>query len=217
MLLSDHKPTSGPGSDAEESAFHRHAARRRIMAAGKHRYASIGVENVTLLDVASDAGVDWDEFLLYFHDKDELLSAILEDGWQGLLPRIGEITARAVTAHSALVTLFAFVTEALHKDEDLLRLLLFEARRPNPDVGEIGLSSGDCQFTQICSDLILRGQRDGSFKWSYHPNVAASMLIGALEGLLRDRLIAEQEHGATAYTGIYVLSTYDALVSSLKH
>ena len=216
MLLSDREPVSGPAGDGAEITIRRQVVRRRILAAAKHRFAAFGVENVTLADVAAEAGMDWDDLQLYFRDKDRLLTAILDEGWRGLLPSIGEISLTAISAHSALVTLFAFMTNALHKDEDLARLLLFEGRRPNPELGEIRLSNGYRQFLQICRDLVLRGQRDGSFRSSYHPQVAASMLVGALEGMLRDRLIAEQERTITSYSSTYLISTFDALVSSLK-
>ncbi|HEY1990861.1 MAG TPA: TetR/AcrR family transcriptional regulator, partial [Gammaproteobacteria bacterium] len=161
------------------------------------------------------AGLEWDDLLEHFNDKEQLLAAIVEEGWQDLLLGLPDVTS--TTPHTALVNLFAYLTNALHKDEDLVRLLLFEGRRPQREAGGLALSEGYRQFMQLCRDLVARGQRDGSFQPAYHPQVAASMLVGALEGMLRDRLIAEQEHGVTGYTSTYLLSTYGALVSSLQN
>lgn len=214
MLLDDHGLRPGAADDDIESR--RFAVRRRILVVAKQRFARSGYEQVSLEQVAYDAELEWADFLLYFRDKGSLLSAVLDDAWEDLLPRLKDIASGSISAHNALLGIFTFMTNALHKDEDLIRLLLSEGRRPAPESGAVGFTDGYRRFMQICREQVLRGQRDGSFRPSYQAHVAASMLVGALEGMLRDRLVAEQERSLTPYTGTYLISTYDALVSSLK-
>ena len=208
---------TGPRTGGRDITIRRFAVRRRLMDIAKQRFVHYGYEHVSLQDVAAAAGMDWGDFLMYFRDKSNLLTAILDDGWRGLLPHLHDMAASSTTAHGALVNMFTFMTSALHKDEDLVRLLLYEGRRANPETHEIRLSDGYRRFMQMCQEVIVRGQRDGSFRSSCHPQVAASMLIGALEGMLRDRLIAEQDRTVTSYSTTYLISTFDALVSSLQH
>lgn len=219
MLLDERESASGPWAidGVRNGALRRYEVRRRIMTVGKQRFARCGYENVSLPDVASGAELEWDDFLGYFRDKYSLLMAIMEDGWGDLLPHLQDISAGSRSAHSAILGIFAFMTNSLQQDEDLVRLLLFEGRRPDPEAEAIILTDGYRRFIQLWRDQVVRGQRDGSFGASHHPQIAASMLVGTLEGMLRDRLVAEQERISTPYNGAYLMHAFDVLVTSLKH
>ncbi|HEY3644877.1 MAG TPA: TetR/AcrR family transcriptional regulator [Gammaproteobacteria bacterium] len=219
MLLEGRQatPEAHFAEEGLDTTIRRFQMRRRILDVAKHRFARAGYDQVSLEDVAYGVDLDWEEFRKHFRDKAELLTAILDDGWKDLLPRLSDAASASSSAHSAILGVFALLSSALHKDEDLMRLFLLEGRRPELRHGELGLSDGYRRFLQLCRDLVLRGQRDGSFRARHHPQVAASMLVGAFEGMLRDRLLAAQEHRDTAYAGPYLMSAFDALVSALKH
>lgn len=217
MLLEDREPTGPPPEESAEITLRTLAVRRRIMAVAKRRFARSGFEQVALKDVAVGADVDWDDFFLHFRDKYSLFSAILDDAWKELLPRLKDMVSSSITAHSAILGVLALMSSTLQKDPDLGRLILLEGRRPKPEGGEIGFTRGYRRYTQMVRDLVLRGQKDGSFRPTLHAHVAASLLIGAFEGMLRDRLVAEQERSVTPYTNTYVMPAFDALLWSLKN
>jgi AcrR family transcriptional regulator len=192
------------------------AVRRRILAVAKHKIARFGYEAVSLQDVAHSADVTWPDFLVHFEDKATMLNAILDQGWRDLIPRLTEAAFNSISARNGILSVLALMTNVLQKDEELVRILLLEGRYPDPDSGELGFTSGYQRFMQICIDLVVRGQKDGSVRPNLHPRVIASMIVGALDGMLRDRLIAEQDEPITPYTGTYLMSAYDVLISSLK-
>ena len=192
------------------------AVRRRILAVAKHKIARFGFEAVSLQDIAHSADVPWAEFRLHFEDKSAVMNAILDLGWRDLIPRLVEAAFNSISARNGLLSVLALMTNVMQKDEDLVRLMLLEGRRPDPEGGGLGLTPGYQRFMQICTDLVLRGQKDGSVKPNLHPQVIASMVVGALEGMLRDRLLVEQDDVVTPYTGTYLMSAFDVLVSGLK-
>ena len=192
------------------------AVRRRILAVAKHKIARFGFESVSLQDIAHSADVPWIEFLVHFEDKPSVMNAILEQGWRDLIPRLTEAAFNSISARNGILSVLALMTNVMQKDEDLVRIMLLEGRRPDPESGELGLTTGYRRFVQICTELVVRGQKDGSVKPNLHPRVIASMIVGALEGMLRDRLIVEQDDTITPYTGTYLMSAYDVLVSGLK-
>lgn len=104
----------------------------------------------------------------------------------------------------------------LERDEDLARLLLFEARRPHPQTGKIVLSRGYRRFVELVTEVPLRGQRDGSFKVSYPPKMIASVMVGAVENLMRDGLVARQDKALASSTGANVFSAFEAMISNLR-
>ena len=203
--------------DGGEITIRRFERRRRLMASAKRMFARLGYDHMSVQGIALAADLDWQENASHFHDKRGLLAAVLEDGWKGLLSRLTDIASNSITAHSAILGMLAYMAGALQKDEDLARLLLLEGRQPDPHGGGMAFSIGYRRFAQLFRDQVARGQRDGSFRPSSHPQVAASMLLGAFDGMLRDRIVAAQERSTTPYTGAELMSSFDALVSSLKN
>ncbi len=190
--------------------------RRRILRVAKQRFARFSYDGVTLASIARGADVPLAELLLHFDSKLTLLLAVFDEGWASINLRFADIVITSVTARDAMLSMLAVMTHILEKDLDLARLLLFEGRRPNPVTGQIMLSKGYRELVRLCVELAVRGQKDGSFRNAFQPRVIATLLIGAAESLLRDRIIAEQEEDATPYSGAQMLAAYDALVSFLK-
>lgn len=191
------------------------ALRRRILAVAKHRLARFSYEGVTCLDIARGADVSERELLLHFDDQAALLRAVLDEVWDAVCPRLADIVSDSVTARDAALGLLALMMNLLERDEDGARLLLAEGRRPDGD-GELQLSAGYRRFMHLCTAIVTRGQQDGSFKRSLQPKVVASMLVGAIEGIMRDRLIARQDSSITPYTGAYLFSAFDTLIAALR-
>lgn len=218
MLLDDRAALTGPPltDDPGEITIRRFERRRHILAMAKRRFARAGYDQVSLQGLAVAADMDWEDFAVHFRDKRGLLAALLEDGWKELLPRLADIASNSITAHSAILGILAYMAGCLQKDEDLARLLLLEGRQPAPQGGELGFSMGYRRFTQLLREQLARGQRDGSFRPGFHPHVAVSMLLGAFEGMLRDRIIAAQQRSSTPYSGAELMSAFDGLILALK-
>lgn len=218
MLLGDHAvdTASRPADDDGDITIRRFERRRRLMAVAKRQFARFGYDHVSLQGIALAADLDWEDFAPHFRDKRGLLAAILEDGWKNLLPRLADIASNSITAHSAILGMLAYMAGVLQKDEELARLLLLEGRQPDPQAGGMVFSNGYRRFMQLFRDQVARGQRDGSFHPGAHPQVAASMLLGAFDGMLRDRIVAAQERSVTPYSGAELMSSFDSLVASLK-
>lgn len=215
-------PTTMPMSQSAAGVAHEiHtgtilSSRQRILEAAKQRFARHGFEGTTLAGIARGANVPYARLLRHFPDKVSVLTAVFDQGWATINARLADMVLSAGTARDAALTMLAGMTRMLERDPELARLLLFESRRPHPDSGEIVISQGYRRFMQICTELTLRGQRDGSFATAYHPRLIASLLIGAAESLTRDRLLAEQDGEAAPYASAQIAMMFDMLVFSLK-
>jgi AcrR family transcriptional regulator len=191
------------------------ATRQLIIESAKHLFARFGYEGTTLGAVAHGADVAPEDMLQLFDDKLGILMAVFDEGWATINQRLQDIVISSSTARQATLSMFAVMMRILERDEDLARLLLFEGRRPNPETGEIMLSAGYRWFSRLCLELVVRGQKDGSFRSNFNPRAVVSMLTGAVENLMRDRLL-EQEMGLTGpLTGAQLMTAFDALVSYL--
>lgn len=201
----------------EDDAHARLVMRHRIMGIAKQRFARFSYDGTSLASIARSAGVSLPELLTHFDDKIGLLTAVFDEGWGSINTRFSDIVLTAVTARDAMFSMLKVMKHILERDEDLAWLLLFESRRPSPYHGEVMFSRGYLKFMGLCTELAVRGQRDGSFKTVYHPRIIASILVGAAENLLRDKLLSEQESGGDArYPDEQLTAAFEALVAYLK-
>jgi hypothetical protein len=94
-------------------------------------------------------------------------------------------------------------------------LLLFEGRRVRGDSAEILLTQGFRDFATLLLRLIQRGQRDGSFSRTLKPQAMTSALLGAAEGMMRDRLVAAQQNQPSPFREAHIRAVFSALVAGL--
>jgi AcrR family transcriptional regulator len=189
--------------------------RQRVMRIAKQQFAS-GYDAVFLSDIAREARVPDAELATHFRTKLDLLLAIFDEGWALINPGLAEIAATAGSAHAAMLSMLTATMHILEKDRELAQLLMFEGHRLDPETGRIRVSAGYRRFMGLCTDLAVRGQADGSFKTSLHPRVVASALVHAMEGLMRDRMLAEEEGDRTTFSNNQLISTFNALVSQMR-
>lgn len=201
----------GRGMSARQADIH-----RDILSIAKHQFARFGYERTSLTDIARAIDLSPAELQLHFDDKLGLLTAVFDEGWTSINARLQDIVIASVNARQATLSVLAVMMNILERDEDFARLLLFESRRPNPETGGIMTSRGHRWFMRLCAELVVRGQKDGSFNKAYNPRIIVSILTGAMENLMRDRLLADNEGGTTPFTGAQLISAFDALVSYIK-
>ena len=199
-----------------EEEHDRLVIRRTILSVAKRRFARFSYDGTSLSAIARGSGINTGELQRHFESKLAILLAVLDEGWASINPRITDIVVTSVNAREAMLSMLSVMMRVLEKEEDLARLLLFQARRPNPETGEIVLSRGHRRFVELVTEVALRGQRDGSFKVSYQPKTIASVMIGAVENLMRDRLVAHQDRDLGPYTGASVYDAFEAMISNLR-
>ena len=189
--------------------------RRAILSVAKRRFARLSYDGTTLSAIVRGSGINTGEVLQHFDSKLSILLAVLDGGWASINPRLTDIVVTSVNAREAMLSMLAVMMRVLEKEEDLARLFLFEARRPHPETGEIVLSRGYRRFIELITEVALRGQRDGSFKVGYQPKAIASVVVGAVENLMRDRLVARPERELAPYSGASVFGAFEAMISNL--
>lgn len=205
------------GLDSASSAASRnwHMGRRNIMRVAKQQFAA-GYDAVFMSDIGREAGIQDAELATHFRTKLDLLLAIFDEGWATINPRLAEIAGSANDAREGMLSMLTVALHMLEKDPDLARLLMFEGHRIDPATGRIRVSAGYRRFMSLCAELAVRGQTDGSFKTALHPRVIASALVHAMEGLLRDRMLAEEDGDDATFTTGQLIATFNVLVTQLK-
>ena len=166
-------------------------SRARLLAAGKELFAREGYEQASTASIAKAAGTSESQLVRYFGGKAGLLEAIFNESWTPLNDEVQRLIAGAPHAREAVLGVLSTVIKAFGADPDLAVLFLFEGRRIRGGA-EVVLSRGFVQFNELVRTLIHRGQQDGSFRREFSDAALTAAVMGAAEGMMRDRLLAER-------------------------
>ena len=203
------KPSSSP--EPAEAA----SSRERLLSTAKRLMAEAGYERVSTAAIAREAGTSESQLVRYFGSKAGLLETIFDESWAPLNPQIARLVAAAPTAREAMITVLSTMIGAFERDPELAKLLMFEGRRVRGDNAEVLITQGFRDFAKLVLSLIERGQKDGSFSTALKPQAMTSALLGAAEGMMRDRLLAAHQSQPSPFPESQIRAVFGALVSGL--
>lgn len=187
------------------------SSRDRLLAAGKALFARGGFEQTSTSAVAREAGTSESQLVRYFTGKAGLLEAIFEDAWKPMNAHIHDMLADAGSGRAAVSGVLTTVLAAFDRDDDLAMLFLFEGRRIRG--AEVRLSSGFLAFADVVVRLIRRGQKDGSFDAAFDATALAAALIGSVEAMVRERLLARRAGNERPFSDKQLHSIFEAMLN----
>ena len=190
-------------------------SRARLLAAGKELFASAGYEQASTAAIARAAGTSESQLVRYFDGKAGLLEAIFNESWRPLNEQIQTVVAASPQAREAVLSCLSAVTKAFGVDPELAFLFLFEGRRPRGPEHDIALSKGYLQFAELMRSLVRRGQQDGSFSPDLSAAAIAAAMMGGVEGMIRERLLAERSGRTRPFSDRDIRRVLDCLLAGI--
>lgn len=98
-----------------------------VMQSAKLLFASKGFVNTSIADIVRETGMSVGTIYTYFKSKDEIVRAIVEEGWRSLYSRIETAMAGAGDSQARLKLLVDIFLPELLQDLPLITILLSEA------------------------------------------------------------------------------------------
>ncbi|HEX4606264.1 MAG TPA: TetR/AcrR family transcriptional regulator [Candidatus Angelobacter sp.] len=161
------------------------------MQAAKTLFAQSGFENTSTISIARLAQTSESQIIKHFGNKEGLLEAIFEEGWKHISHAFGAL-AYVPSPSSKLQALVGMILTKLEEDEQLKVLFLLEGRRIRKEGHMVLMTQGFLRLVET-ADRLLREMRDlGQLRADIHIEAMRSALIGMMEGLLRDRMLANR-------------------------
>jgi AcrR family transcriptional regulator len=186
-------------------------SRARLLTAGKQLFGRLGYEQTSTATIARESGSSESQLIRYFGGKAGLLEAIFNESWSGLTEAIGQSVAAAAHGREAILNVLALFVSTFSRDHDVAFLFMFEGRRIRGN--EVVLSKGFLQFFDLICSLVQRAQKDGSFRSTLNEKVIASALLGAAEGMMRDRMIAERTGQENPFDDAVIGKAFETVVN----
>lgn len=165
------------------------AATDRILLAAKQLFADAGYENTSTSSIARMAQTSESQLIKHYGSKEGLLEAIFEDGWRNIGEAFGAVEYLP-TPTARLQALVGLVLTKLDEDAQLKRLFLLEGRKIRKQGHMILMTSGFRALVKQI-DALLKEMKDlGQLRPDLNVEGVRSALIGMMEGLMRDRMLA---------------------------
>ena len=190
-------------------------SRARLMLAGKTLFAKHGFEQTSTAAISREAGTSESQLVRYFEGKAGLLQAIFNESWKPLNQRVEALLAGGHRGKETILGVLSLLIEAFARDPDAAFLFLFEGRRIRGGAREVNLSEGFVKFAELVRHLIRSGQESGALRDHFSDAALASALMGAAEGMIRDRIVQLRAGHEPAFTENEVRRIFTLLLEPL--
>lgn len=191
------------------------SAHQRLLDAAKDLFAADGYENASTASIARRAGTSESQLIKHFGSKEGLLEAVFDEGWRTLDWRVRLAWAGVSSPLDKFVALGNTLITAIGEDKQLRSLLLLEGRRIRKRGRDIVLSTGFRQFVRLLDGVLQEMKTAGQLRAELHLEAVRSALMGAVEALLRDQLMAELIDYPARYGRKELFVTFTSLVAAL--
>ena len=193
-------------------------SRQRIAQAAKHLFATRGYESTSTAAIVRLARTSESQLLKHFGSKEGLLGTILHEAWNSINPALRLATESVASVQEKFRILVEMVLTFLGKDAELRSLLLFEGRRIRRQGESVVLVPGFLEFVSIVDGILGQLAEHGELAPDVTPQALRSAIMGAIEGMLRDRMLADSSHYPAAFSEAEMRAiAYRLLASSIVH
>jgi AcrR family transcriptional regulator len=175
-------------------------SRERLLEAAKTLFAERGYEATSTISVCRIAGSSESQLIKHFGSKQGVLAAIFEYAWEQINPAVRLATASVPLPREKLRITIEMILNFLAKDLPLRTLFLLEGRRIRDDGKLIVLVPGFLEFVKMVDEILQQMRNQGELNANIHPQALRSALMGAIEGLLRDKILAATSSFPAAYS-----------------
>jgi TetR/AcrR family transcriptional regulator of autoinduction and epiphytic fitness len=163
-------------------------SRERIREAAKTLFAERGYERTSTAAICRLAGTSESQLVKHFENKQGALEAIFQYAWEQVTPAIRLATESISAPRQKFQMMIEMMLNFLNRDEQLLKLFLLEGRRIRNDGKQVVLVPGFLEFVNIVDGILQELTDQGEL--AVHPQALRSALMGAIEGMLRDKILA---------------------------
>jgi AcrR family transcriptional regulator len=175
-------------------------SRERLLDAAKALFAERGYEATSTSVICRLAGTSESQLVKHFGSKQGILEAIFEHTWEQINPALRLATESVPSAREKFKLIVEMVLNFLAKDEQIRTLFLLEGRRIRDDGKLIVLVPGFLEFVKTVDEILHQLQEQADLDPALHPQAVRAGLMGAIEGMLRDKILSVTSGYPAAYS-----------------
>lgn len=191
------------------------SSRDRIREAAKALFAKTGYESATTADICRVAGTSQSQLIKHFGNKQGLIEAVFQHAWAQITPAVALAIEKVPSPRDKLKLLADMVLSFLDADKEMRTLFLLEGRRIRGDGRMVVLVPGFWEFVELLDGIVQEAAASGQLRPDINVQAFRSTLMGAIEGMLRDQMLARTCKFPATYSAEDIRRMFDWLLSSV--
>jgi TetR/AcrR family fatty acid metabolism transcriptional regulator len=191
--MSIHSAMSRTVATPESETFRGTSKRERILRAAVDVFAEHGYFNAKVAQIAKAAGVADGTIYLYFDGKEDLLITIFREHTRNYLRALEQQMANVNRAEERLRIAIRHHLETLGRDRALAVVSQVELRH---SLKFMSLLSQEevADYLNIIRTIVERGQQEGVFRRTVHPQLVAKAVFGVLDEMVTSWMLSEKDY-----------------------
>jgi TetR/AcrR family transcriptional regulator of autoinduction and epiphytic fitness len=183
------------------------SSQARLRAAARTLFAQRGYEATSISDITRAAGTSHSQFLKYYSGKEDLRREIIEEQWAELTRAVVLAMNSLPSASGKLRLALSMLVNFLDQDPEFRAILLLEQTALR-EKGNVIISKQFRELIAVLDEIIGEMKTVGELKDGVDPQALRSALMGSIEGMMRDQMLA-----ATEFPARYSVEQVHATVS----
>ncbi len=157
--------------------------RQAILDAALKTFVKNGYPATRVSDIAAQAGVAEGTLYNYFTSKEEMLLALFDEKWGGMIDDLKIKVARLPDPNDKLKAMFSTVIKLFKKDRELAEIFLVDVKQSSVFLNNYTVNRV-MDFIDMIEVILKEGKKQGLYRRDLDTKVAKMVIFGAAQGIL---------------------------------
>ena len=161
-----------------------------ILDAALRTFVKRGYPKTKVAEIASEAGVAEGTLYNYFPSKEDLLLALFDEKWGGIVEEIKKKISRLDDPNKKLKAIFSLVIRMFKGDRQLAELFMVDVKQSSIFLNNYTINR-IIEFLALIEEILEEGKRKGIYRKDLDTRVAKMIIFGAAQGILLSWVLSE--------------------------
>lgn len=161
-----------------------------ILDAALKTFVKRGYTETKVAEIASEAGVAEGTLYNYFQNKEDLLLALFDEKWGGIIEGIRKKISRLDDPNKKLKAIFSQVVIMFKKNRQLAELFMVDVKQSSIFLNNYTINRV-VEFLDIIEEVLVEGKQKGVYRRDLDTRVAKMIIFGAAQGILLSWVLGE--------------------------
>jgi len=161
-----------------------------ILDAALKTFVKRGYPATKVAEIAAEAGVAEGTLYNYFQSKEDLLLALFDEKWGGIISEIRDKISRLDDPNKKLKAIFSVVVMMFKKNRQLAELFMVDIKQSSIFLNNYTINR-IVEFLDLIQEVLEEGKKKGIYRRDLDTRVAKMIIFGAAQGILLSWVLSE--------------------------
>ena len=166
--------------------------RTLILDAAMKTFVKRGYSDTRVSEIAAEAKVAEGTLYNYFPSKEEILLALFDEKWGGIIDEIKKKISRLNDPNDKLKAIFSMVVTMFKKDRHLAEIFLIDIKQSSIFLNNYTINRV-VEFIDLIEEILEEGKKKGIYRKNLDTRVAKMVIFGAAQGILLSWVLNESK------------------------